>query len=139
VLTAFEAGIERSFAQDGLLAFRLLNDIGLRALSTAINDPFTAIQALDAIEDLLRTLANRQLAVGVVHGSTSHSAVLLMLPGWEEFLQAGIDELAHAGRDTPTVRRRLQVLLDHLIAISPSIRRPPLERRRTQVADPIAR
>ncbi|MYS11888.1 DUF2254 domain-containing protein, partial [Streptomyces sp. SID6041] len=57
VLKAVLAGPERTFHQDPVLAFRLLSDIGLRALSSAINDPATTVQALDAVEDLLRRAA----------------------------------------------------------------------------------
>ena len=43
VRAGFVAGPERSFDQDPLLAFRLLADIALRALSPAVNDPATAV------------------------------------------------------------------------------------------------
>ena len=46
-------GTERTFEQDPKYALRLLVDIAIRALSPAINDPTTAVQALDQIEDLL--------------------------------------------------------------------------------------
>jgi uncharacterized membrane protein len=45
---------ERIFDQDRLFAFRLLVDIGLRALSPAVNDPATAVQVLDTIEGLMQ-------------------------------------------------------------------------------------
>lgn len=50
---------ERSFNQDPLLAFRLLADIALRALSLAVNDPATAVEAIDSLEGLLSLLAVR--------------------------------------------------------------------------------
>ena len=53
VLAALDVGTERTFEQDPLLAFRLLADIALRALSPAINDPATTVQALDELGDLL--------------------------------------------------------------------------------------
>ncbi len=46
-------GQERTFRQDPLFAFRLLADIGLRALSPAVNDPATAVQVLDTIQGIL--------------------------------------------------------------------------------------
>jgi uncharacterized membrane protein len=54
-------GQERTFGQDPLFAFRLLADIGLRALSPAVNDPATAVQVLDTIQSLLAPLATRDL------------------------------------------------------------------------------
>ncbi len=41
----------RTFEQDPKYAIRLLVHIAIRALSPAINDPTTAVQALDQIED----------------------------------------------------------------------------------------
>jgi uncharacterized membrane protein len=51
-----EAGDERTFEQDPKYAIRLLVDIPIRALSPAINDPTTAVQALDQIQVLLLRL-----------------------------------------------------------------------------------
>ena len=58
VLGALVTGQERTFHQDPLFAFRLLADIGLRALSPAVNDPATAVQVLDTIQSLLLPLVN---------------------------------------------------------------------------------
>ena len=69
VLRALRSGSERSFDQDPALALRLLADIALRALSPAINDPTTAVQALDGISDLLRGLVRRDLGTEVVDGA----------------------------------------------------------------------
>src|SRR6185436_2538947 len=64
LLGAVERGEERTFEQDPKYAIRLLVDIAIRALSPAINDPTTAVQALDQIGDLLLRLARRRLEVG---------------------------------------------------------------------------
>ena len=53
VLNGLVTGQERTFRQDPLFAFRLLADIGLRALSPAVNDPATAVQVLDTIQSIL--------------------------------------------------------------------------------------
>ena len=42
---------QRTFEQDPKYAIRLLVDIAIKALSPAVNDPTTAVQALDEIED----------------------------------------------------------------------------------------
>ena len=57
-------GFERTFEQDPKYAIRLLVDIAIKALSPAINDPTTAVQALDQIEDLLLRLGRCQLESG---------------------------------------------------------------------------
>ena len=47
-------------------SIHLLSDIAIRALSSAVNDPTTAVQALDQIEDLLLRLGRRRLEIGGV-------------------------------------------------------------------------
>jgi uncharacterized membrane protein len=61
---AIEIGDERTFEQDPKYALRLVVDIAIKALSPAINDPTTAVQALDQIEDLLIRLGHRRLRIG---------------------------------------------------------------------------
>jgi uncharacterized membrane protein len=64
---AIRVGNERTFGQDPKYAIRLLVDIAIKALSPAINDPTTAVQALDQIEDLLIRLGRRRLEIGAFH------------------------------------------------------------------------
>ena len=61
---AVEFGGERTFEQDPKYAIRLLVDIAIKSLSPAINDPTTAVQALDQIEDLLLRLGQGHLEIG---------------------------------------------------------------------------
>jgi len=127
VLTSLQTGQERTFDQDLGLAFRVLSDIGLRALSPAINDPFTAVQSIDAIEGLLRTLAFRDLAVGDV-GAGGELRVAFVLPTWEDYIGLAMDELIEAA-NAATVHCRLEKLLRDLIDLVPEERRPPLVAR----------
>ena len=59
-------GPERTFEQDPKYAIRILVDVAIKALSPAINDPTTAVQALDQVEDLLLRLARVDLSAGRV-------------------------------------------------------------------------
>jgi uncharacterized membrane protein len=67
--SAIDLGGERTFEQDPKYAIRLLVDIAIKALSPAINDPTTAVQALDQIEDLLLRLGRRRLEIGAFRDS----------------------------------------------------------------------
>lgn len=58
---AIAFGPERTMDQDPTFAFRILIDIALKALSPAINDPTTAVLALDQIHRLLRMVGKRHL------------------------------------------------------------------------------
>ena len=68
LMRAIRLGTERTFEQDPKYPIRLLVDIAIKALSPAINDPTTAIQAIDQIEDLLRRLARHDLDTGLGQG-----------------------------------------------------------------------
>ena len=55
---------ERTLEQDPMYAFRIIVDIASKALSPAINDPTTAVLAIDQIHHLLRDVGGRYLAEG---------------------------------------------------------------------------
>ncbi len=129
VLKAVRTGTERTFEQDPMLAFRVLVDIALRAISPGVNDPSTAAQALDSVEGLLRSLVGRDLDVGEVTAPQGSMRVLLILPAWEDYVSLAVDELIDMGASFAQVRRRLEHLLGDLIALASPARRPPLQAR----------
>lgn len=51
-------GVERTVEQDPAFAIRIMADIAVKALSAAINDPTTAVQALDHLANVLRLLGS---------------------------------------------------------------------------------
>jgi len=59
-------GPERTMEQDPLFAFRILVDIASKALSPAINDPTTAVVAINQIHHLLHQVGLRDLGIGNV-------------------------------------------------------------------------
>jgi uncharacterized membrane protein len=129
VIQAIRTGVERTFEQDPALALRVLVDIALRALSPAINDPTTAVQALDCEESLLRLLVGRDLDVGEITGPNGRTRVLLALPSWEDYVALAVDEIAEAGAGQARIRRRVDRLLRDMIALAPASRRAPLQVR----------
>jgi uncharacterized membrane protein len=129
VLGAVITGQERNFHQDPLFAFRLLADIGLRALSPAINDPATAVQVLDTMEGLLRPLVSRDLA------DTGTRRVVLALPSWEDYLTIALDDLIESGAKSPMFLRRARTMLTGLRDTAPPPRRAPIGRRLRRVDD----
>jgi uncharacterized membrane protein len=134
ILDTLRLGSERTFDQDPALALRLLADIALRALSPAINDPTTAVQALDAIADLLRVLVRRDLGLAVVDGGDRTPRVVVKLPTWEDYLSVALDEIIGMGYSSIQVGRRLDRLLEDLVAIAPPRHREPVEGRLAAVS-----
>jgi uncharacterized membrane protein len=135
LLEHLQVGPDRRFGQDPLLAFRLLSDIAIRALSPAINDPASAVSAIAAIDDLLRIIADRELDIGRAEDSSGALRVVLKMPTWDDFLVAGVDDLAYYAAVSPMAAARLAGLLDELVAAVPSQRRTAVEQRRQQLAD----
>ncbi|MGW7607677.1 DUF2254 family protein [Streptomyces sp. NPDC054766] len=129
VLRGLETGAERVFDQDPGLAFRLLADIALRALSPAVNDPATAVQALDAMEDLLRRPVPARARPRVVADRTGTLRVVVPLPGWEDFLRTALDDVIPAARNSPMVLIRLRTLLQDLRDAGHGRAEAPLTRR----------
>lgn len=130
IMAAFETGVDRTFRQDPLLAFRLLSDIADRALSSALNDPATAVQAVGAIHDLLTVVADKQLDFNPITDADGVGRVRLRFPTWDDFVSAGLDEVAHYAGRSPIVEARLRTLLVDLEAITPPERRGALTLRR---------
>jgi uncharacterized membrane protein len=124
--TSIELGSERTFEQDPKYAIRLLVDIAIKALSPAINDPTTAVQALDQIEDLLLRLGRRRLEIGAFRDVQGNLRVLMHFPGWADFLSLALDEIRLCGATSVQVMRRMNALVNQLISILPEERRPAL-------------
>lgn len=129
ILNALTVGEERTFEQDPTLALRVLVDIALRALSPAINDPSTAVQAIDSIDGLLRRLTSRDLDVGRISGEDGRPRVTLAMPTWEDYVAVALDELIGLRVPSAQASRRLHILLEDLIALSDPPQRPALRTR----------
>lgn len=130
-------GRERAFQNDPKYALRLLVDMAIRALSPAINDPTTAVQALDHIEMLLCRLGNAELDIGEVRDANGKIRVVYSTPRWEDFLQLGLSEIIQYGATSLQVQRRLEALLRFLRRSVPPSRIPAVdqlaEQRRAMV------
>ncbi len=113
---------QRTFDQDPKYALRLLVDIAIRGLSPAVNDPTTAVQALDEIEDLLRRIGTRRLDVGQVMDESGALRLIFPTPTWEDFLSLAFDETRFFGATSLQVVRRLRTALHDLHLFVPRSR-----------------
>jgi uncharacterized membrane protein len=130
---AITVGTERTFEQDPKYAVRLLVDIAIKALSPAINDPTTAVQALDQIEDLLFRLGRGNLEVGVYCDGKDEVRLLVPSHGWEDLLGLALGEIAYCGATSVQVMRRMNALIQDLAASLPEERRPALKHWRSRL------
>jgi len=120
-------GPERTLEQDPMFAFRIIVDIALKALSPAINDPTTAVLALDQVHRLLRKVGGRKLRGEVILDVYGRPRVVFRTPNWEDFVQVACCEIRACGANNLQVVRRLRAMLENLRQTLPELRHPALE------------
>ncbi|MDQ1014921.1 DUF2254 domain-containing protein [Streptomyces afghaniensis] len=127
---AISVGVERTYHQDLGFGLRQLSDIALRALSPAINDPTTAVQALDRIVQFLAALSRRPLDAALHRDRGGAVRLVQPVPGWTELVDLGFTEVRGCSIGSPQVSRRMLAGLDDLLQLVPPERREPLLRHR---------
>ncbi len=120
-------GTERTIERDPAYAVRILVDSAARALSPAINDPTTAVQMLDYVEELLRMIGVKPL--GMMRYCDESGQSRLIVPGrtWENYLTLAVTEIREYGADSVQVMRRLRAMLEDLREVLPADRRPAVD------------
>jgi len=119
-------GQERTMEQDPALVFRIIVDIASKGLSAAINDPTTAVLAIDQIHHLLRNVGSRHLDDERVRDATGRVRLVYRTPAWEDFVQLAVTEIRHFGGASIQIARRLRAMLENLIQTLPEERAPLL-------------
>jgi uncharacterized membrane protein len=77
LLGAFYFGKERSFRQDFAFGIRQLSDMALKGLSPGVNDPTTAMQAMDRIEAIFVALGGKVMPPRVREEARNGTRVLI--------------------------------------------------------------
>jgi uncharacterized membrane protein len=96
-------GPHRTLIQDPVFAIDQLVEIGIRALSPAVNDTFTALTCIDWISAGLCRISTRKLAEGVYR-----------------MINRGVDKIRQASTGMPAVIIRLLDSLTHVIEYTTS-------------------
>jgi uncharacterized membrane protein len=126
-------GEERTMEQDPMFAFRVLVDIASKGLSPAINDPTTAVLAIDQIHHLLRHVGGRRLDNEQVPDATGCVRLIYRTPDWEDFVTLAVTEIRHFGGASIQIARRLRAMLEDLIHTLPEERLPLLRQELTRL------
>jgi uncharacterized membrane protein len=121
-------GRERTIEQDSTFAFRVIVDIGIKALSPAINDPTTAVLAIDQLQRLLRLVGRRHLHDDALYDANGVLRVIFRTPAWPDFVQLALSEIRLYGAANFQVSRRLRAMILNLEESLPENRRPALRR-----------
>ncbi|MGC1411535.1 MAG: DUF2254 family protein, partial [Acetobacteraceae bacterium] len=121
-------GPERTIEQDSTFAFRVIVDIAIKALSPAINDPTTAVLAIDQLHRLLRLVGARDLHGDVLSDPEGLPRLIVRTPDWEDFVTLAFSEIRLYGAGNFQVARRLRAMIDDLLVVLPNARQPALRR-----------
>ena len=125
-LAAF--GTERTMEQDPMFSFRILVDIALKALSPAINDPTTAVLAIDQLHRLLRRVGLRNLRDEEFVDAEGQVRFVFRTPNWEDFVHLSCCEIRFCGAGNMQIARRLRAMIVNLKETLPPVRFAALDR-----------
>jgi uncharacterized membrane protein len=107
-------GVERTIEQDPAFAVRIMVDIAIRALSPAVNDPTTAVQVLDHLEDLLRLVGQTDLSDRARPLADMETGLVIPIRRWSDYLTLSVTEIREYGDTSIQVVRRLRAMLEEL-------------------------
>ena len=121
-------GDERTMEQDPLFGFRILVDIAIKALSKAINDPTTAVLAIDQLHRLLRSAGRRNLRTDQILDQAGKLRVIFRTPKWEDFVHLAFSEIRFYGAENIQIARRLRAMIVNLTDTLPTQRHSALRK-----------
>ena len=126
---AVALGSERTIEQDPTFAFRILVDIAIKALSPAINDPTTAVLAIDQLHRLLRLVGLRHVSREEICDEAGKLRLVFRTPNWEDFVHLACTEIRHYGAGSVQIMRRMRSMLENLMQTLPPHRHPELQKQ----------
>ena len=121
-------GPERTIEQDLTFAFRIIVDIAIKALSKAINDPTTAVLAIDQLQRLLGLVGKRHLQDERIADVSGHLRLVLHKPDWQDFVQVSFSEIRLYGGENFQITRRLRAMILNSFANAAGASSPGLAR-----------
>lgn len=132
VSAAITISSDRDMQQDVAFGLRQLVDIAERALSPGVNDPTTAVQALDQVHDLLRRLARRRLPDGLHRDHDGRVRLVTPPEEFSDYLDLALEEIDQYGAEVLQVQRRIDLLLADLALAARPEHRAAIERWRAR-------
>jgi uncharacterized membrane protein len=111
---ALVTGPRRTPVDDVEVDLQRLVEIALRALSPGINDPFTAIAAIDNLGSCLSVLFRRAPEPRVLRDASGVVRMVRPVSEWRDQVDVAFDPLRHAGAGHPAIARRLMETLGRL-------------------------
>jgi uncharacterized membrane protein len=113
---AVRIGFERTLEQDAAFGIRQLVDVACKALSPAVNDPYTAVQAVDHLSVIFCALARRPLGAHVVRDGDG--VVIVPARRFGDYLSVMCGLIRRYGASEPTVAHALLRLLGNCAVVA---------------------
>jgi uncharacterized membrane protein len=121
IQAAILTGTHRTPTQDPDFSIRHLDEIAARALSPAVNDPYTAVAVIDRLSASLCTLMGLALPEGIIRDSRGQARVAYAARSYEGIIQASFNQIRQYGGDRPII---VLHLLEAIERIAEHIRLP---------------
>jgi uncharacterized membrane protein len=117
-------GSHRTLTQDSEFGIAQIVEIGIRALSPAVNDTFTGVACVDWLSDALLTLAERPPLEGNWYDTGSALRVWMPPVRLERLVKLAFDQIRQAAATTPAVLiRQLEAICRLAPRLSDACRR----------------
>jgi uncharacterized membrane protein len=116
---AFVLGPHRTMTQDAQFGVDQLVEVGVRALSPGINDPFTAMMCLDRLGESLARLARRPVPSPFRYDTDGALRVTAQSPSFADMAEAAFSPIRRNGNESFALLRHLLATLE---AITPHVR-----------------
>ena len=105
---------ERTLLLDPGCGIRQIADIAIRGLSPAVNDPTTAVQAIDRLADLLARAGTRPEPTGWYLDDDGTPRLAALVDTFDGLVRLAFVEIVRYGAESPQVIRRLNAAFDQL-------------------------
>ena len=113
-------GFERTLEQDVAFGIRQQLDIACKALSPAINDPYTAVQAINHLSEICCELAMRPLGADILTDAANQGRVVLPGNTFRDYLYFVCGVMGRYGAHDVTVMTALSHLVRSCTEILPA-------------------
>jgi uncharacterized membrane protein len=127
-------GPERTPHQDIRHGITELMDIAVKAMSPAMNDPTTAVNAMQRMSEVLLDMAWRERGDEITRDEDGRPLVLFPRPKLADAVGLGFNQVRHYAAGNPTFSILLLDTLAELAALSPEAARAPFLDQLEQVA-----
>jgi uncharacterized membrane protein len=114
----FALGLHPTTQQDIAYGVRQIVDVGLKALSAAVNDPTTAVNCIDQLGTVLSSLAQRHMPDLDLHDPTGQVRVIIHERTFPDLARLAIDQIRHYGAADHVVMIRVIDMLGTVMAIA---------------------